>query len=577
MNWRAAFAFPLLAKELTERAAHRRTYWMRVLGAVLLYLAFWADNRWLFLEGSASAAYLLGSGARMFDSLRDMLLIGIYAFVPAMLCGVVTQEKERDSLALLLLTELRPWQIVAQKYLGGLIPALSLLLLAIPLGGIAYAYGGFTSRELAYSLLVLVLATLQIAALATWCSCRFRTTAAAFLATYGFAALLVLVPLLPLILDEVFEKHWFSSQWQWWAGLHIPVAVLQGFQQKQAAAHIAITGPLVIAGTALAFLLLAVRDLPRRAFLPARPWLRLFFARIDRLMSRTNRFVGSIIIGPKAASLPDAQPILWRETRARALARPEYLVRLLLAVEVPAFFATMPLAHETFGRQAFGLSMLAAGLGIAAVLVLATTAANTFVTERVSQTLDVLLTTPVSAREIVRQKARALRPLTWVLAVPLLTVFAVEGWFEEVIPWTGYAETLGLRALGETWLQYAIGTALTVAICLPLTGWIALWIGLACRTRLRAIITTLIVIIAWAAGPFLVMELFDIPTGRSYATRWLMLASPLTYPALNEVGELRDLSEHAWLVLGANFALYGTALALIRAHCLRKADAWLRR
>lgn len=577
MNLRATFSFPLLAKELTERAAHRRTYWMRVLCALLLYLAFWADNRWIFRDGALSPASLLGTGARMFDSLRDMLFIGIYAFVPAMLCGVITQEKERDSLALLLLTELRPWQIVAQKFLGGLVPALSLLLLAMPLGAIAYAYGGFTAHELAYSLLLLGLATLQIAALATWCSCRFRTTTAAFLGTYGIAALLALVPILPIIISDALDKHWISPNASWWVGLHIPIAVLSGFKQKTTTAHIIVTGPLVIAGMTLLFLALAVRDLPRRAFLPARPWLRLFFARIDRFMARTNRIVGSVIFGRKAAPLPDAQPILWREVRTRALARPEHLVRLLLLVEVPTLLATMPLVQETFSRQAFGLSLLAAALGILAVLVLATVATNVFVSERVNQTLDVLLTTPLSAQEIVRQKARALRPLTWVLAVPLLTVFGVEAWFEEVTPWTGYGETLGLRALGENCLQYVTGTVLAVAICLPLVAWLAMWIGLKCRTRLRAIVTTLIVIIAWGVGPFLLIELFDIETGRGRAGRWCVLASPLSYPALNEVGELRDLSQNAWTALVANFAIYGSALGFIRWQCLRKADAYLRR
>ncbi len=570
MNLRAAFAFPLLAKELTERAARPRTYWMRILGGTLLFLAFWSDNRWLLREAIDSPASILGAGERMFESLTWMLLAGIYAFVPAMLCGAVTQEKERDSLALLLLTELRPWQIVVQKYIAGLVPALSLLLLAMPLGAVAYAYGGFTARSLAFTLLILVLATLQIAALALWCSCRFRTTVAAFLGTYALAALLVLVPALPVILEDALNKHWFPVRVEWWFFAHVPPAVLD-----TARAHT--LGPLAIAATTLLFLFLAARDLPRRAFLPARPWLREFFGRIDRFMARVNRCVGSIAFRRKAGSLPLGEPVLWRETRARALARPEYLVRLLLAVEIPTLIAASLMSTPSFGRQLFELSLLGAIAGIVAVLVLSVTAANAFVTERVNQTLDVLLTTPLTGRDIVRQKARALRPLTWVLAVPLITIFGLEGWIEEITPWTGYAETLGLRTPSETWLQYIIGSALTVAICLPLVGWLSLWIGLWCRTRLRAIVTTLVVILAWSFGPFMLLEALDIDLVRRSAERWLWLASPLTYPSSNELGELRQFGDNAWVPLVVNFALYGGALWLIRRHCLWKADAYLRR
>ena len=41
---------------------------------------------------------------------------------------------------LLLLTELRPWQIVLQKYAGGLVPMLTFLMLGMPLAAIAYAF-----------------------------------------------------------------------------------------------------------------------------------------------------------------------------------------------------------------------------------------------------------------------------------------------------------------------------------------------------------------------------------------------------------------------------------------------------
>ena len=59
----------------------------------------------------------------------------------------------------------------------------------------------------------------------------------------------------------------------------------------------------------------------------------------------------------------------------------------------------------------------------AAVLIISVNAANAFVSERVQQTLDLLLTTPMSARQIVEEKARAMRRFLYVAAAPLMTLF----------------------------------------------------------------------------------------------------------------------------------------------------------
>src|SRR4030095_8979228 len=155
---RSLFSLPLLTKELTERAARPRTYWLRIGAALLLYGGFWFNNDETLKRGALDTSSVLGAGEEMFLVTVAFLFICIAAFVPAMLCGVITHEKERDSLVLLLLTRMKPWQIVLQKYLGGLVPALTLLLLAMPLVAVAYAYGGVSPRELCAAVGVSVVA-----------------------------------------------------------------------------------------------------------------------------------------------------------------------------------------------------------------------------------------------------------------------------------------------------------------------------------------------------------------------------------------------------------------------------------
>lgn len=565
---RLLFSFPLLAKELIERAARPRTYVMRVTAALLLYVFFWLTNRWIFTSGITSPSWVLGQGERMFRSLTELLMVGIYFFVPAMLSGVVTQEKERDSLAMLLLTELRPWQIVLQKYAAGLIPALSLLLLALPLGAVAYTYGGFSAEEFALKSIILILAVLQIGALAIWCSCRFRSTVTAFMATYFIAAALAVVPFL---LDEFTKLRRFT--WEWLLFAHLPPAPLTQFS----AGSIEQLGSLlVIPATTLAFLALAAYDLPRRAFLPSRNLLREIFQWIDRLMQRANRLAGNITFGSKVASLPVDEPLLWRERRSRALARPEYLVRLLLLVEFPVIIISllMPGPHS-FNYQQYGLSLFAAGLGSLVILVICVTGANTFVTERVNQTMEVLLTTPLSAHEIVRQKARAMRPLLWVLGAPLATIFLIEAWTESS-PYLAPDFFFGTQE-GKKVIAYVVVALLSLLVYLPLLSWIALWVGMFSKTRIRAIITVLSIVLGWCIGPAIVCGIMNWEPSRNAFEAYAWLSTPLTMPAANETNSLDDFTRHGGITLIAvNFAVYLLILVNLRWHCLAYADRYLR-
>jgi ABC-type transport system involved in multi-copper enzyme maturation permease subunit len=482
-----------------------------------------------------------------------------------MLCGVVTHEKERDSLALLLLTRMKPWQIVIQKYLGGLIPALTILLLAMPLIAIAYAYGGVTATDLVASLVILVLSIFQVGAIAVWASCRFRTTVASFLATYVVGGAIFVVPGVVLQIVREFNRQLVPSELQWFVRGHFPPVVFQaGVGSLWMAADFEkfFTGCAMIAFVGLAFLALAIIQLPRRAFDRSTNRLRDIFAAIDRWCHAANRRIGGVKLGSRNGTMPGSLPIVWREERARALARPEYLVRLLVVVMFPVVLLSI------IGNDRSEMVQILSGL---AILILCTTAANGIVNERVSQTFDVLLTTPMSAANILRQKVRALRPLTTVLAVPVLTVCTLKFFLDT--NWEYRSQYLHY----PNWI-YLVCVALTVAVYLPLFTWFAVWMGLWCKTRLRAIVTTLVLLIVWTVGPpFIARESGNRADGRNQ-WRYLFLLSPIIVPALNESYDLDDLEPEApWKPVVFNLALYGGIFLLIRTHCLRKADWYLRR
>ena len=186
-----ALSLPLLGKELIEIAARRRTYVTRVVYALLLFGFFVGINESTLRRAASNPLYAMGSGHNMFEVLIVLQLIGIYLFLPAFTAGLITQEKERDSLVLLLLTELTPWQILLQKLGSGLIAIFSFLLIGMPLAALCYAYGGISAETLFQGVAALFLTCLQVAAFALLCSTMARTTTGAFIGTYVGAGLFI--------------------------------------------------------------------------------------------------------------------------------------------------------------------------------------------------------------------------------------------------------------------------------------------------------------------------------------------------------------------------------------------------
>jgi ABC-type transport system involved in multi-copper enzyme maturation permease subunit len=589
-SWRATFSLPLLGKELTEAAARRRTYELRVIYGVLLYGVFVFALPGFSRGGAQNSTALAGEGRRMLEMLVMLQFGAIALFLPALMCGRITGEKERDSLVLLFLTELGPWRIVLEKYLSGLVPMLTFLLLVLPLGAVAYAFGGFALPDLLTSAGLLTLFLLQIGALALACSAWCRTTVGAFFATYLLGLALYFGP---LFLHRV-AYGFFGSllaphfPWQvsgWFFELCHPLAIFsplaypQGLRFRSNVLSLFSLGPTVLSIPVL--LLLARIGLVRRAFVPPGNFLRRSFRWLDTRMQRANRLVGNVMVLRPRTSLPVNDPIAWREQTRSGLGQPHYLMRILCLIELPVallcFLVATAMPWSSGYRSEFS-ALMGLVFGVAA-LFLCVHSANAFVSERVHQSLDVLLTTPLRAAEIVAQKARALYRLAWLLAVPILTVAVVErivefqGW---QLRFSRYSRT------DETW-PYLVCTLLAVLIYLPLILWLSLWIGLRARTRFKAIITALGVLVAWCAGPFAAILLWVMPMNRSLPDQtfeWALLLSPASILLCNESGELHALGggEHSpWLPLAFNFGCYFLLLLLFRSLALARADRYLRR
>jgi len=185
---------PVIGRELTERLRGFRAYLavtVFVLAlAVTMFLVFEAS------EGSASNFDLsarTGVGRLVFESVILIMTVLVLFFVPGLTAGAIAGERERQTLATLQVTLLRPRSIIAGKVVAALAYLLLLVVAALPVLAVSYLLGGIRLGDIALGVLsvatVAVLLATMVVAVSTFAT-RVQT---ATLLAYGFTAVLTVI------------------------------------------------------------------------------------------------------------------------------------------------------------------------------------------------------------------------------------------------------------------------------------------------------------------------------------------------------------------------------------------------
>lgn len=495
------FGLPLLTKDLIEQAARRRTYLLRVIYAVILYgAAFWAYAD-LSSGGAQAGLSNLGRGADFFRGLVQIQFVAIIVLLPAMSCGAITSEKERDTLGLLLLTQLSPRVIVLEKLLSRLVTMGTYQLLSLPLFAVIYGMGGVELSEMIATIWYLAWCSAVVAAWSIYWSVWHRTTAGAFLAAYAMMPLIVCIGEVCLgVSGQASGELWRTQQDL--SALQFTVSlIVYGFVLTMTSIPMAL---LTLAAVAA-----AQSQLLARAFVPPRNLLLELFKKLDTFFMELNEHTTrGVILVRDFDTGPLFDPIAWRETRKRSLGTVRYLFRLLVLLEGPLALAiswTMAdMQTQSFdGPTSFFLAIL----WPIAVLAIVVHTTNTMASERSRQTLDVLLVAPLTQSELVTQKLAGVRRLIGVLTVP----FATLAFFQAI--WTLYV-VKGLYLFqqggseGVVFIHEILGMVLGTTIYLRVIQWIAFHLALRLKNQTQAVLSSVAVILAICVVPLVVSELY---------------------------------------------------------------------
>lgn len=630
MNQRkAVFGLPLLAKELIEQSARRRTYVIRSVYAILFFsfamMIFWGS---IYSEVSTPFD-LLGRGREMFMTLMVLQIFGVALFTPALTCGTISSEKERNTIGLLFLTKLGPTAILLEKYLGRLFLMGTYLLISLPLFGFCYTLGGVEQSDVWFGFYGLIVTVLQLAALGLLCSCYCRTTVGAFIASYLIGLAMFFGPaffyeLAPRsIANDLMMPVWHSVAsiieflgYFGLAGFQGTIELLGGtpgdalkwnpnwvefsyggrtevgfvfftpiliFSASESVASSVSAWQFIGLGfpalylTGL-FLLFARLILVQRAFASPKRYVLLFFQLLDRLFHKANqnRITKGIVLIKEHSSLPVDDPIAWRETTKTTLGSFRYLLRIFLVIEVPVLVVcliSVAMSGGSVYQSHRSGAVVAVNLlcWVIAILLTVVRSASLVAGERSHETLDVLLTTPISSREFVLQKYRGVKKLLLVVSVPLLTGIVMQGWYCSITQSSvSYRVPVDHNAFFYLCIQ-----ASSVFIYLHLFAWISLLFGMWMKTSTRAILASFACIVGWMVVPlvFLVIIFEAWGVSQDSFTMMSLVSSPLFIPFFNEIGELDDPFSEGMILptVILNHLLYTILLYSVRSFALKKA------
>lgn len=531
---------PLLGKELIELSAQPRSYLLRTGFAVALFAMFAMSFHSVLAGASANDLSVLGSGKRMLDALVMVLFLALYLVVPAMVAPTVYAEREAGTLEVLLVSRLQPWQLLAQKLLSRGFAAGTFLLLALPLGGCAYALGGVGPEEVAGAALALALGALQVGAWSLYCGARARTALGGIVRSYviGIGALGVLVPLalVPLFLLAML----FGIKLEW--GTSYPFGIY--FAAQKGWEHLPLACLPTLLSTAVLFLMSC-----KALEFDDRWWAPQTVASIP--WSDANERRERLASG----DLPADAAVSWRE-RARIrrwLRKGTAIWWLVLAAVVFVALMVAIARSERWDVESDGATALVVLAHLVAVASVAMHASSLISEERARSTLEVLLATPLEPREIARQKMAGVRMLARLALYGIGGMAAIEALLE-----------LGL-GVGRMPL-YLVAVVGTAWLYLEVAAWLGFAIGLRSRTPAAAAIGVMGTLLAWMIVPQIVANF--IWSGAP------PLAAKVLSPAWMLIGnEYPDADMLGWLAaLAVNSAFYGACALGLRWWALSDAS-----
>lgn len=420
--WRLVPANPILVRVVYAGGRRPLHFWIR-LGYLVTIAAIVVIGVLALQSGVRSLTELAKNASRVFEIVAQAQVLFVCILAPVFAAGAITQEKDSRTFSILLSTPLSNGQIVLGSLLSRLYFVFVLLLAGIPLFCTMMVYGGVTGAEIGWSIAIAAATALLTGTVAITISViRIGTGRTIFTFYLGIALYLIAVYALGqwarLIPPESPAAPVTGERLSWFAGFH-PFLALAAVLGKTpppdvgSVTHYAWPARMLLAYPQHAFIVLTSGASGVLVV------LSLFFVRRgvregesslwSRFLERLHRSSGDE--KEERGRSPRRvwhNPVSWRESVTGSAAGGGRLARYAALLLGGAVAITLVILHRTGGLsvdelRAWVFGVCAVELALALFLVTAT-AATSMTREKESNTLELLLTTPLTSRHIIQGK-----------------------------------------------------------------------------------------------------------------------------------------------------------------------------
>tara|TARA_R100001132_G_scaffold27545_2_gene35172 strand:+ start:25236 stop:26978 length:1743 start_codon:yes stop_codon:yes gene_type:complete len=336
-------------------------------------------------------------GNLIFQMIAFLQLLLVLFFTLLFSAGSIAQEKDRGTLILLLMTELKDRELVSGKTQSSLLIVYVLLASSIPVCVFLHLLGGIELTQILWMellCLITVFATGSWAALvAFWREKTFQTLAISVLGMVVFLGIVeVIVNLLPA---DFSLRPWIAGLNPFRSLYEIlnPLSLNTGLNPITVSAW-----PSLISLFVLGVALKAFTVLRLRVWNPSRS-----------VYKATPKAEKETVVVKEKSRVIWSNPVIWREIMTKAYGRKVFVIKLAYFL-LAGFTLWSAVTSEAVAEGVLYLGVIPPqGLAFAGIawlsLVLANTQAVTSITtEKDSKTLELLLVTDISAKEFVLGK-----------------------------------------------------------------------------------------------------------------------------------------------------------------------------
>ncbi len=506
--WYMLPANPILVRVVYGASRRPRHLWLRVayLGALLFVVLLTMSPA---ISGANASLTDLAKGAsRTFQYAATAQLALMCFLAPVFTAGAITQERDSQTLNILLSTPLTNAQIVFGSLMSRLYFVFMLLLAGLPIFLMTMVYGGVTRTRIFESFALSGSTALLTGALAIFTAMMGVGTRRTMFSFYLIIALYLLAGYAlaswPATWVEFSPPNIFGKKMSGLAPLHPFLALEVSLNRMNAPpyGHLADRSAFLryawaypattyVVWTTLVSILLTVVSVffvRRGSKVGEMTWVDRWFGwlplRSARVSKRKPRTVWH-------------NPVAWREAKTRAFGG----VWLRWAIIVAGAAASVGLFAAYLGggiTQAdvrwWLAGLVATQFGI--VLIIAgNTSATALTKEKEAKTLDLLLTTPLTSKYILWGKLRGLVSFVLpLLIVPVAALFAF-----------GMVGVFGKEKTPTIWVECCLELATLMTLYTAVACVIGLKVSMTARKNVAAVIysvgaTVLICAVLWAIG-----------------------------------------------------------------------------